>query len=64
MNNNKERKKAMLRAGRSFLHANKGETADSYRLKQILALAVTDHTALEQTEVLNALRLEFAKRAR
>lgn len=57
-------KKAMLRAGRDYLNAHVKESANSYELKQRLAIVAPSHSAVEQSQVLDTLRREFAKRGK
>ena len=49
----------MLKAGRAYLQAFPGGI-DDYRLKQAMALAAPEHTALQQQQALLQLRGELA----
>lgn len=49
----------MLKAGRAYLQAYPGGI-DDYRLKQAMALAAPEHTALQQQQALLQLRAEQA----
>ena len=52
----------MIAAGRRHLQGNPSMTADDYAVKRVMALALPDHTAVEQMEAIGDLRIEFQER--
>jgi hypothetical protein len=56
------RVKRMIAAGRLHLQGNESATADDYAVKQVMKVAVSDYSALEQMEAIGLLRVEFPQR--